>query len=122
LSSRDTASQRQRSRLAGLQPEHDYSTASSTYLFLCHPLAPASANLTPIASHPPHPLPFSPPLQARFGLGYTLTMTVAGGRGSATLTAAVAAHLQHFVPEAELLSQAGDELAFRLPVSSPFAN
>ena len=54
-------------------------------------------------------------LKARFGLGYTLTMVVTDGKSSAALTAAVTARLRSHVPEAELLSHAGDELAFRLP-------
>ena len=54
-------------------------------------------------------------LKARFGLGYTLTMVVDDGGASAALTAKVTARLREHIPEAELLSCAGDELAYRLP-------
>jgi hypothetical protein len=56
-------------------------------------------------------------LKSRFGLGYTLSMVVADGKASDAITRAVHATLRRHVPEAQVLSAAGDELSFRLPFS-----
>jgi len=54
-------------------------------------------------------------LKSRFGLGYTLTMIKANTKVYAQ---EVARKLQSFVSRIELLSEAGDELSFRLPLDA----
>ena len=54
-------------------------------------------------------------LKARFGLGYTLTMVKAVSDAHAD---AITELLSEFVPHLELLSEAGDELSYRLPLEA----
>ena len=54
-------------------------------------------------------------LKSRFGLGYTLSMVAKDG---ANARPGITAALRKYVPRAELLSHAGDELAYRLPFSA----